>query len=383
MKKVIILLVLFAFFCCGASSPEKADYEPTEIQYNAPASTTPEIAVINYFGALYRSYLTMLPMDLSPIIDLDFEMMTNVQNWNDLLAMRRSIIYEKDYCFVETEHLPYTINYISKKDLDDQRMDYISMRKYGEGAVAIHFVINGIDGKAYPPIFALNSQHTVILTLEDGVYKVAYHYFPGSEGKFENDLPVETMEREEMEKLLEEEFCSKETFPETEPKFQRIYDGEAAVEYALSFCEENNPEFYFVGDWYGNCMNFSSQCIWSGFREEDETVNGFEGMTNEWYCGKIGGTLPWSSVSRFWKWREKKNCPMQAVPFYNVNLAENGDIVNIGSYACETEEKYTHAMIVVDSEKLLIAQNSPACFVYYSDLANNFARFIRPVSLKA
>ena len=74
---------------------------------------------------------------------------------------------------------------------------------------------------------------------------------------------------------------------------------------------------------------------------------------------------------------------MQAVPFYNVNLAENGDIVNIGSYACETEEKYTHAMIVVDSEKLLIAQNSPACFVYYSDLANNFARFIRPVSLKA
>ena len=383
MKKLIIFLVLFAFFCCGASSPEKVDFKLTEIQYNAPASTTPEIAVINYFGALYRSYLTMLPMDLSPIIDLDFEMMANVQSWNDLLAMRRSIIYEKGYCFVETEHLPYTINYISKKDLDDQRMDYVSMRKYGEGAVALHFVINGIDGKAYPPIFAVNSQHTVILTLEDGIYKVAYHYFPGSEGKFENDLPVETMEREEMEKLLEEEFCSEETFPETEPKLQRVYNGEAAAEYALRFCEEQNPEFYFVGDWYGNCMNFSSQCIWSGFKEESETVKGFEGMTNEWYCGKAGGTIQWSSVSRFWKWREKKNCPMQTVPFYNVNLAKTGDIVNIGSYACETEEKYTHALIVVDEEKLLIAQNSPACFVYYSDLANNYSRFIRPVSLKA
>ena len=74
---------------------------------------------------------------------------------------------------------------------------------------------------------------------------------------------------------------------------------------------------------------------------------------------------------------------MQTVPFYNVNLVETGDIVNIGSYSCETEEKFTHAMIVVDPEKLLIAQNSPACFVYYSDLANNYSRFIRPVSLKA
>ena len=386
MKKLVIFLIMFAFFCCGAALPEKADeevFEVAEIKYNAPESKTPELAVTNYFDALYDSYRTMLPMDLSAIIDLDFEMMVNVQSWSDLLAMRRSIISEKDYCFVETEHLPYTINYFPKKELDDQRMDFVSMRKYGEGAVALHFVINGIDKRAYPPIFALNSQHTVILTFENGVYKVAYHYFPGSEGKFENDLPVTTMEREEMEKLLEKEFCSNEAFPKTEPKFERIYNGEAAAEYALSFCEKHNPEFYFVGDWYGNCMNFSSQCIWSGFKTPEETVKGYEGMTGEWYCGKVGGTLQWSSVSRFWKWREKKNCPMQTVPFYNVNLVETGDIVNIGSYACEEEEKYTHALIVVDPENLLLAQNSPACFVYYSDLANNYSRFIRPVSLKA
>ena len=207
LKKLVIILVMFAFFCCGAAFSEEADkkfFELTEIKYNAPESKTPELAVTNYFDALYDSYRAMLPMDLSKIIDLDFEMMVNVQNWNDLLAMRRNIINEKDYCFVETEHLPYIINYFPKKELDDQRMDFVSMRKYGEGAVALHFVINGIDKRAYPPIFALNSQHTVILTFEDGVYKVAYHYFPGSEGKFENDLPVTTMEREEMEKLLEE-----------------------------------------------------------------------------------------------------------------------------------------------------------------------------------
>ena len=47
------------------------------------------------------------------------------------------------------------------------------------------------------------------------------------------------------------------------------------------------------------------------------------------------------------------------------------------------KEKYAHALFVVDPEKMVFAQNSPACFVYYSDLVNNYAKFIRPVSLKA
>ena len=55
---------------------------------------------------------------------------------------------------------------------------------------------------------------------------------------------------------------------------------------------------------------------------------------------------------------------IQTFVFKDVNQAANGDLVHIGSYLCEMEEKYTHALIIVDSEKLLLAQNSPACFVY-------------------
>ena len=106
-------------------------------------------------------------------------------------------------------------------------------------------------------------------------------------------------------------------------------------------------------------------------------------MTNKWYCTKGGGTLTWSSVSRFWNWIRTENCDMQTFYFKHVDQAKIGDIVNIGSYACETSEKYTHALLVVDDEKMMLAQNSPACFVYYSDLANNYSRFIRPVSLDA
>jgi hypothetical protein len=128
-------------------------------------------------------------------------------------------------------------------------------------------------------------------------------------------------------------------------------------------------------------MNFASQCIWSGFKTEGETARKHSCMTNDWYCGKPGGTLNWASVSRFFGWVTSKKTDMQVIIFDDVNSLKTGDLVHIGSYLCEEEEKYTHALIVADSEKLLLAQNSPSCFVYYSDLVNNYARFIRPVSL--
>ncbi|MBQ8788232.1 MAG: amidase domain-containing protein [Oscillospiraceae bacterium] len=403
MKTAALFLALLLLFGCvpakpaesvisdtvpEISEPEKTGEteeeiieKPTEIEYVAPQSKTPEMAVINYFDALYDSYLAMLPIDISPVIDLDFEMMGNVQNWNTLLAMRRSIIAENDYCYVETESFPYTIDYINKKELNDQRMDYVRMSDFGEGAVALHFVIKGVEGKAYPPIFAVNSQHSMVLTFKEGTYKIAYHYFPGSEGKFQNDLPVNLMEKEEMETLLKQEFRQKAEPEVPFSEHERIYNGNAAAGYAAEYCEEQNPAFHFVGDWYGNCMNFASQCIWSGFKTDSETPKGYGGMTKNWYCGKTGGTLIWSSVNRFYEWTTRENCKMQVHKFRDINKVKNGDLVHIGSYACEEEEKYTHALIVADSEKLMLAQNSPACFVYYSDLVNNYARFIRPVSL--
>lgn len=403
MKTAALFLALLLLFGCvpaksaesvisdtvpEISEPEKTGEQeeeiiekPTEIEYVAPKSKTPEMAVINYFDALYDSYLAMLPIDISPVIDLDFEMMGNVQNWNTLLAMRRSIIAENDYCYVETESFPYTIDYINKKELNDQRMDYVRMSDFGEGAVALHFVIKGVEGKAYPPIFAVNSQHSMVLTFEEGTYKIAYHYFPGSEGKFQNDLPVNLMEKEEMETLLKQEFRQKAEPEVPFSKHERIYNGNAAAGYAAEYCEEQNPAFHFVGDWYGNCMNFASQCIWSGFKTDSETPKDYGGMTKNWYCGKTGGTLIWSSVSRFYEWTTRENCRMQVHKFRDINKVKNGDLIHIGSYVCAEEEKYTHALLVVDCEKMVLAQNSPACFVYYSDLVNNYARFIRPVSL--
>ena len=408
MKIAAILLALLMFFGCTAQpvqsdevfEPEKEaavqeepeqpveqereeEPEPTEINFAPVKLPSPKAAVRSYFSALYDSYIAMLPVDLSPAIDLEYEIMQNVQNWNDLLILRRRLIAENDYCYVETERFDYEIVYIEESELDDQRMYYVDLDDFGENAAVLHFVIKGEEGKAYPPIFALNSQHTVVLTEENGQYKIAYHYFPGSEGKFENDLPVAVLTEEEMSALLAEEFAGGEEITAAEAKYRRIYNGEAAAKYALEYCESPNEDFYFVGDWYGNCMNFASQCIWAGFKDEDESPKNYECMTYRWYCGKSGGTLIWTSVSRFWNWTLEQSCGMQTLAFYSVYEAKAGDIVHIGSYACETEDKYAHALLLVNEEKLILAQNSPANFIYYSDLANNYAKFIRPVSLNA
>ncbi|MBQ7873694.1 MAG: amidase domain-containing protein [Oscillospiraceae bacterium] len=413
MKILAVLLIVLALFGCAPANPTLSDNvsdpasevqepevpeetntkeqkpepepepKPTEVKFTPPVNSSPKAAVMRYFSALYDSYIAMLPVDISPIIDLDYEMMQNVLNWNDLLAMRRRLIAENGYCYVETERFDYEIEYIKQRDLDDERMYYVDLSDYGKNATVLHFVIKGEEGKAYPPIFALNSQHSVIVTEEDGQYKIAYHYFPGSEGKFQNDLPVEPMTEEEISALLAEEFAAGEGFEPEEPKYDRVYDAEAAVAYALEYCEERNTDFYFVGDWYGNCMNFTSQCVWAGFKTDGETPKNYEGMNYEWYCGKGGGTLIWTSVSRFWNWIQEEKSEMQTAVFYNVEQVKAGDIVNIGSYACLQEEKYTHALVVVDEERLILAQNSPANFIYYSDLANNYSRFIRPVSLNA
>ncbi len=405
LRTIAIILVLLSFCGCAAapaassadfsSAPEYSEElyeepisepvpeEPSVITFEAEAGLTPQETVEIYFEQLYNSYVFMKPIDLSPIADFEKNrMMKNLETWNSLLALRRKLIFEHDFCFVETEKKDYTINYIEEKSLSDQRMDYIDLSDYGEGALALHFIIKGSSSEAYPPLFAVNSEHTVVLSFDGESYKIAYHYFPGSEGKFENDLDVEMISETKMLATLVMEFAEI-SVSEEKPLYSRIYDPEAAVSYALTYCEEPNPAFYFVGDWYGNCMNFVSQSIWSGFAADGDTPKNYGAMTDDWYCGKIGGTLIWASVSRFWNWTQDENCDMQVTTFGYVYSAKIGDIVNLASRFSEERGKFSHALIVVDDEKLILAQNSPACFIYYSDIVGCDFRFLRPVSLNA
>ena len=74
------MLILFCSAPAVFAAEKAADaiIKTEEIQFTAPKRSSPKAAVMRYFSALYDSYIAMLPVDISPILDLDYEMMQNV-----------------------------------------------------------------------------------------------------------------------------------------------------------------------------------------------------------------------------------------------------------------------------------------------------------------
>ena len=100
--------------------PEPEPEEPAVLTFKVVPGLTPEETLEIYLNQLYRSYVEMKPLDLSPVANFEHgRMMQNLQSWNDLLALRRRVIFEHDFCFVDTERKPYSINYIKEKELSD------------------------------------------------------------------------------------------------------------------------------------------------------------------------------------------------------------------------------------------------------------------------
>ena len=83
------------------------------------------------------------------------------------------------------------------------------------------------------------------------------------------------------------------------PAGAALYDGKAAAAYAARWMQPPNPAYYDIGDWIGNCANFTSQCIRAGFGGGDSPQGG-AAMTDEWFAGAGGGSPAWENVGKFW-----------------------------------------------------------------------------------
>ena len=237
-----------------------------------------------------------------------------------------------------------------------------------------HFRISGEEGRAYPPTFAVNAQHTVFLKREGGIWKIIRHYYPGSVRslRFAGELTLPS--EEEMLAELKLEFSSAQAAQAVAtPPGAAPYNAEAVVDYANRYMAKPNSEFYHIGDWQGNCQNFVSQALSHGFGDE---------MTGEWFGGSGGGSAAWESVNSFWRFAvENGGMGGQVVP--SIASAQAGDVMQTRTKGAGDEDEYNHILIVTDGERLLLAQNSPACLVYYSDLVNVQTRIFRPCYLFA
>ena len=334
-----------------------------------------EQTVAAYFDALYQSYLSMTDIDISGLLDMEQKTNQNLTVWLQMLNQRRRLIKDHDLCYVETEQFHYEIVY--DEQAEDDRMKFWQRRMDEDYDAVFHLRIRGEEGKAYPPTFALNSQHSVFLKKIDGAWRIVRHYYPGAVRNFYFANGLELLSDEEALEQLDAEFAVPEPVdPIKIPQGARIYDAEKATEYALAYAEQPNEKYYHVGDWNGNCQNFVSQCVSSGFGDEQNV----DPMTKKWFAGSGGGTSQWENCDYFWAYAVENN-GIGGIELSTVTQMQQGDVLQLRSAGKDDPDDFNHVIIMTDAEKGIFAQNSPPNFVYCSDLVNIVSRFFRPIYL--
>lgn len=391
MKRIAILF-LAVFLLCGCAAepfepPEERKIQPG-IQSATPEQTdarSPRQTVEEYFARQYSAYIAMECPDFSDLLDGTQRVNQNAVQWLRILLTRRKLIKENKFCYVETQSFPYHIVFIKEEDLNDGRMSFWSTN-WTDGADerTLHFEIRGEPGRAYPPMFALNAQHTMRLHKIGGVWKITYQYYPGSVRRLLRPGTLAAPDEKTMLAQLRQEFKSL-AYPDIAPmtpRYAAAYNGAFAARYADTFTESENPAFYDIGDWMGNCANFISQCVWHGFGDGNHMadVPGRENMLPDWYAGNGGGTPAWENVNAFWRFATGEN-GMHVQTLESARQLRIGDVIQIGSSGGEDAE-FNHSLLVTDGVTLKLSQNSPDCFVYYSDLANTRKRMLRPLYIR-
>ena len=395
MKKLIFVF-LASVLLAGCATREKhafaellqraSDYRSEKAEQALPPSAefTPREVIEQFLELQYQAYTSLKNADYSRLMDMSQIQNRNETAWLGTLILRRKLIAENRLCYVETRHFPYTIHF--DREANDERMEFWGNEEFADSTeTVIHFTITGEKGRAYPPFFAVNAQHTMKLKQTSGGWVINFHYYPGSERKFGRDSLLEPQSKQELLKSLQNEFC-KETVrydvQQTDPLPGFIpYNSRQAVRYAKTYTETPNPAFYRISDWMGNCSNFTSQCIWYGFSGgEQGAVERRDEMTGEWFAGSGGGSPEWENVEHFWAYasKEKKQGLKGDVVDTILQLKPGGLIQVCASGYEGSGEGYNHSLLLVDQPTLMLAQNTPDCFVYYSDLANAEMRFFNP-----
>lgn len=397
LKKLVPLLCLFLLlsgFIYINSLPGKQPTKPHEPEAEEAAvfvpdhALTPKETVKAFFKQQYDAYTTMKYIDLSELMDVSELRNRNALVWLQTLIKRRRLIAEHNLCYVETEQYPYTIHFQEKPEDNRIKLWKEQGLGAGKGEITLHFTVTGEKGKAYPPMMAMNAQHTMRLKQIDGVWKITFHYFPGSERRFLQSGAPKAPSTQEMLNGLYEEFVLEDKLTNKNqaklPSGAAAFDGVRAAEYAKAFTETPNKAFYDIGDWMGNCANFISQCVWFGFESCGiDRIRLNTNMTTKWFAGRGGGSPAWENVGHFWDYATTKRKAgargLHGEMVQGILQLKLGGVVQVRTGPNpKSGESFNHSLILVDSETLMLAQNSPDCFLYYSDLVNTDARFFNP-----
>ena len=128
-----------------------------------------------------------------------------------------------------------------------------------------------------------------------------------------------------------------------------FYNRILAVEYAKTYAEKRNPNFYNFDKIGGNCTNFASQCLYAGLPIMNYSPTG-------WYYNSVNDRSPaWTDVRLFYDFIVNNEGVGPYGTLCEINEVEIGDFIQLKNHT-----KWFHSLVVcaIMPEDILICSNS-------------------------
>lgn len=274
-----------------------------------------------------------------------------------------------------TEGADYSLNYYNYVlDCADVGLDEdgnIIIRAY-EDSIQVFAQTPDVESKKYgdPHIFVLKEKNGKWYIKDHAQYDRVYMIMDVSDYDWtlDNNEEYMTLMPEYLE-LIEETTKARANIKvanetvKNELEAENEYDRDAALEYAASYINKRNPQWWDYSDVGGNCQNFASQCLYAGGIPMD-TV----GHVWKWYServsnggGRYGRSSSWTSVDFFVEY-VKLNSGAGLVAQVSDDYMSGipGDLVIIG-----TEGDWRHTIIV--SDIVTDDEGNPVDYLVYSN----------------
>lgn len=117
----------------------------------------------------------------------------------------------------------------------------------------------------------------------------------------------------------------------------KIYDREAAKEYAQKWALARNPAYFDFENIGGDCTSFASQCIYAGAK-----VMNYTPVVGWFYRTASDRTASWTGVEYLYNFLTSNNSVGPYARVATRREAEVGDIIQLGNY----NDEFYHSLVI-------------------------------------
>lgn len=115
------------------------------------------------------------------------------------------------------------------------------------------------------------------------------------------------------------------------------YNRELAVDYALKFALQRNPNFFDYTYQGGNCTNYVSQCIYAGAHQMNTSPNGW------FYFSPTNTSISWANVEPLYNFLTTNQYDGPFAKYSPLEMCEVGDIIQLKFI---NKPVFSHALVI-------------------------------------